>query len=40
MMATYKFSGLNLEYKCSCINKNEGSVKGSFNTISGEVNIE
>jgi len=40
MMTTYKSSGLNIEYKCSCTNKNGGTVKGSFNSVSGEVVIE
>jgi len=40
MMTTYKSTGLNVEYKCSCTNKNGGSVKGNFNTVSGEVTVE
>ena len=40
MMTTYKSTGLNVEYKCSCTNKNGGTVKASFNTVSGEVTVE
>lgn len=40
MMTSYKSAGLNIDYKCSCTNKNGGSVKGSFNTVSGEVIVE
>jgi hypothetical protein len=40
MMTSFKSAGLNVEYKCSCTNKNGGSVRGSFSTVSGEVTVE
>ena len=40
MLNSYKNYNINLEYKCTCSNKNGNTMKGSFDTISGNVSVQ